>query len=231
MSLNTFPVFLDGVRATALYHPQFSASSLSANFCSLHRYRSRNSKVQLGISVNTLVDAFFCILDCTISSDLSCDVVLGRDWFTFVSHAFPNATITISETECLDECLDFSISPRVGVRLIEEGAFFPVLIFDERKLNLQSVVAEDDSMDCDANPYLIDPGVIGPGATFFYHSDIGPGATLSWSSSLMSSENPSINGISHDETCYTASIPTNVTDFLTFIESQASSRSVLLSIA
>ena len=161
------------------------------------------------------------------SPAISLDVVLGRDWFAFVSHAFPNATITLSETKCLD----FSIFPRVGVRLIEEGAFFPVLIFDERKLNLQSVVAEDDSMDCDANLYLIDPGVIGPGATFFYHSDIGPGATLSWSSSLMSSENPSINGISHDETCYTASIPTNVTDFLTFIESQASSCSVLLSIA
>ena len=47
----------------------------------------------------------------------------------------------------------------------------------------------------------------------------------------MSSENPSINGISHDETCYTASILTNVTDFLTFIESQASSCFVLLSIA
>ena len=81
-------------------------------------------------------------------------------------------------------------------------------------------------MDCNTNPYLI-----GPGATFFDHSDIGPGSTLSCSLSLMSSENPSFNSISHDETCYTASIPTNVTDFLTFIESQASSRSVLLPIA
>ena len=166
------------------------------------------------------------------SPAISLDVVLGRDWFAFVSHAFPNATITLSETKCLD----FSIFPRVGVRLIEEGALFPVLIFDERKLNLQSVVAEDDSMDCDANPYLIDSGVIGPGATFFDHSDIGPDATLlSCSSSLMSSKNPSFNGISHDKTCYTASIPssfpTNVTDFLTFIESKASSCSVLLSIA
>ena len=117
MSLNTFPIFLDGVRATASYHPQCSASSLSANFSSLHRYRSRNGKVQLGISVDTSVDSFFCFLDCTVSSDLSCDIVLGRDWFAFVSHAFPKATITLSET---------------GVRLMEQGSFSPALVFDER---------------------------------------------------------------------------------------------------
>ena len=74
-------------------------------------------KVQLGISVDTSVDSFFCFLDCTVSSDLSCDIVLGRDWFAFVSHAFPNATITLSET---------------GIRLMEQGSFSPALVFDER---------------------------------------------------------------------------------------------------
>ena len=170
-------------------------------------------KVQLEISVDTLVDSFFCFLDC---SDLSCDVVLGHDWFAFVSHVFRNATITLSET---------------GVRLMEQGAFFPGLVFDERNLNLQLVVAEY-SMDCNANPYLIDPGVIGPGATLFDYSDIGPSATLSCSSSLISSKIPSVNSISH-ETCYAVSIPTNVLspDFLTFIESLTRSVHVLLSIA
>ena len=84
-------------------------------------------------------------------------------------------------------------------------------------------------MDCDTNPCIIDPGVIGPGATLFDHSDIGPGATLSCSSSLISSNIPFVNSISDDETCDAASIPTNVPEFLTFIES--STRSVLLSIA
>ena len=74
-------------------------------------------------------------LDQTLDS-----LFLGYDWFAFVSHAFPNATITLLET---------------GV----QGVFFPALVFDERKLNLQLVVAED-SMDCNANPYLIDPGVV-----------------------------------------------------------------------
>ena len=31
-------------------------------------------------------------------------------------------------------------------------------------------------MDCDSNPCLIDPGVIGPGATLFDYCDLGPGA-------------------------------------------------------
>ena len=63
-------------------------------------------------------------------------------------------------------------------------------------------------MDCDSNPCLIDPGVIGPGATLFDYCDLGPGATFSCPSSLMSSNIPSV----------AASIPTNVPDFLTFIE-------------
>ena len=100
-----------------------------------------------------------------------------------------------------------------------EGVFFPALIFDERNLNLQLEVAKDDSMDCDANPCLIDPGVIGPGATLIDYCDLGPGATLSCSSSLKSSNISSV----------ATSLPTNVPNFLTFIES--STRSVLLSIA
>ena len=121
-------------------------------------------------------------MDCTVSSDISqaCYLVLGCDWFAFLSHAFPNATIALSETDCLD----FGISPRVGVRLLViEGVFFPALIFDERNLILQLEVAKDDSMDCNANPCLIDPGVIGPGATLFDYCDLGPGATLPCSSS------------------------------------------------
>ena len=134
MSFNTFHVFLDGVRATALYSPQSSASSLSASFCSLHKYRSHNGKVQLGISVETSVDSFFCFLDCSVSSDLSCDIVLGRDWFTYVSHVIPNATITLSETEYLD----FGISPQlgIGVRMIEPGTSFLALAFGGTYLSL-----------------------------------------------------------------------------------------------
>ena len=136
MSFNTFHVFLDGVRATALYSPQSSASSLSASFCSLHKYRSLNGKVQLGISVETSVDPFFCFLDCSVSSDLSCDIVLGRDWFTYVSHVIRNATITLwlSETEYLD----FGISPQlgIGVRMIEPGTSFLALAFDGTYLSL-----------------------------------------------------------------------------------------------
>lgn len=69
--MSTFPVFIDGVGATALYHPQSSALSLCTEFCSLRRYRSRNGKVQLGVSVDTSVDHFFCLLDCTVVSNLS----------------------------------------------------------------------------------------------------------------------------------------------------------------
>lgn len=62
---------------------------------------------------------FFCLLDCTVVSDLcsSCDVLLGRDWFTYASHTIPNATIRLSETEYLD----FGRSPQKGIRVIEEG--------------------------------------------------------------------------------------------------------------
>ena len=128
--MSNFQVFIDGVTATARYHPQSSSSSLSTNFCSRHRYRSRNGKVQLNISVqiDTSVDSFFCNLDCSISSDLSCDISLGCDWFTYVSTTFPIAKISLSETEHLD----FGVSPRVGV-CIEEGVFFlAALIFDVR---------------------------------------------------------------------------------------------------
>ena len=128
--MSNFQVFIDGVTATARYHPQSSSSSLSTSFCSRHRYRSRNGKVQLGIAVqiDTSVDSFFCNLDCSISSDLSCDISLGCDWFTYVSTTFSNAKISLSETVHLD----FGVSPRVGVR-IEEGVFFlAALIFDGR---------------------------------------------------------------------------------------------------
>ena len=217
----TFQVFLDGVRATALYDPESSTSFLSASFSSLHRYRrSRNSKIQLGISVDTSVVPIFCFLDCLVVSDLSCDIILGRDWFTYVSHIFPNATITLSETEHLD----FGISPRVGVRTIEQGVSFLLMTFDRRYSSIWSV-ARNDSMDYDQSPNLIDVGVIGPGATL---SDIDPGVTLS-SSSLMSSEIPSVSSLSHNETCSVASIPMSISEFLTFIET--SSRPVLLSIA
>ena len=85
-----------------------------------------------------------------------------------------------------------------------------------------------DSLDYDSNP--TDPNliVIGPGATT---SDIGPGATLSCPSSLMSSEIPSVSGLSIKDTFHVqvASIPTNIPHFLTFIET--STRPVLLSIA
>ena len=119
-NMSTFHVIIDGARATALYYPQSSTSSLSANFCSLHRYRSRNGKVRLGVSVDTLVDPFFCLLDCTVFNDLSpnpCDIVLGCDWFTYVSLTFPNAIIRLSETEYLD----FSLSPQMGIHIIEQG--------------------------------------------------------------------------------------------------------------
>lgn len=54
-----------------------------------------------------------------------------------------------------------------------------------------------DPLDYDSNP--TDPNliVIGPGATM---SDIGPGATLSCPSSLMSSEIPSVSGLSNKDT-------------------------------
>ena len=118
----SFRVFLDGLRATALYNPLSSSSSLSEGFCSLHGYRSRNGKVQLGISVETLIGPFFCLLDCLVSSDLSGDIVLGRDWFNHVSHIYPNATVTLSNTEYLD----FGISSQlgIGVRMIEPGVSF-----------------------------------------------------------------------------------------------------------
>ena len=132
--MSNFQVFIDGVTATARYHPQSSSSSLSTNFCSGHRYRSRNGKVQLAIGISvqidTSVDSFFCNLDCSISgsSDLSCDISLGRDWINYVSTTFPIAKISLSETEHLD----FGVSPRVGV-CIEEGVFFlAALIFDVR---------------------------------------------------------------------------------------------------
>ena len=59
-----------------------------------------------------------------------------------------------------------------------------------------------DSLDYNTNPNLIDLGVTGPGATV---SDIGSGANLSCSSSLMSSE---ILCLSNNEICDVASIPT-----------------------
>ena len=133
MSFNNFQVLLDGVRATALYDPKSSASSLSANFLSLHRYRSRNNKVHLGVSVNTSVVPFFCFLDCSVSSDLSCDIALGRDWFTYVSHILPNATITLSDTEYID----FGVSPQlgIGVRMNEAGASSLTLTYDGSHLS------------------------------------------------------------------------------------------------
>jgi hypothetical protein len=82
---------------------------------------SHNGKVQLGISVDTSMNPFFCFLDCSIprASDFSCDIFLGRDWFNYVSTTIPNAKISLSETEYLD----FGVSPQVGVR-IEQGVFF-----------------------------------------------------------------------------------------------------------
>jgi hypothetical protein len=109
-----FHVFIDGVKATARYHPQSSTSSLSAIFCSCYRYRSRNGKVQLGISVYTSVNPFFAFW----ISDLSCDIFLCRDWFNYVSTTwtFPNekfhyrklSTLTIDWFRCF---------PWVGVRI------------------------------------------------------------------------------------------------------------------
>jgi hypothetical protein len=137
------------------------------------------------------VNPFFCSLDCSISGDLSCDIFLGCDWFNYVSTTFPIAKISLSETEYLD----FGVSPRVGVCMIEQGVFFLASTFDGRKLILWSI-ARNDLMDCDTNPSLVDLGFIGPGATV---SDIGPGATFSCSSPLISSENPSVSGLSENE--------------------------------
>jgi hypothetical protein len=53
------------------------------------------------------------------ASDFSCDILLGRDWFNYVSTTFPNVKISLSETEYLG----FGVSPQVGVR-IEQGVFF-----------------------------------------------------------------------------------------------------------
>jgi hypothetical protein len=167
------------------------------------------------------MNPFFCFLDCSISraSDFSCNIFLGRDWFNYVSTTFPNAKISLSETEYLD----FGVSPQVGVR-IEQGVFFLASTFDGRNLIFWSV-ARDDLMDCDSNPSLVDLGFIGSDATV---SDIGPGATFSHSSSLISSENPSVSGLSENET-HVVSVPMNVPDFLTFIKTLT--RSALISIA
>ena len=80
-------------------------------------------------------------------------------------------------------------------------------------------------MDCDTNLSLVDLGVIGPGAAVF---DIGPGATCSSSSPLVSSENPSVSDLSENKT-HVVSVPMNVPEFLTFIET--STRPALISIA
>ena len=72
----------------------------------------------------------------------------------------------------------------------------------------------------------MDIGVAGPGAMV---SDIGPGATLSTSSSLFCSDVPSVSNLSKNDTRHVVSVPMNIPDFLTFIET--SSRPALLSIA
>ena len=51
-------------------------------------------------------------------------------------------------------------------------------------------------MDCDLNPSFGEVGFIGSDATM---SNIGPGATFSRSSPLMSSENLSVSGLPEDE--------------------------------
>jgi hypothetical protein len=84
-------------------------------------------------------------------------------------------------------------------------------------------------MDCDLNPSLVDLGFIGSDASLTV-SDIGPGATFSHSSSYISSKNPSVSGLSENEShVASVSVPMNVPDFLIFIET--STRPVLISIA
>ena len=95
---------------------------------SCYGYQSHNSKVQLGISVDTSMNPFFCFLECSISSNFSCDIFLGRDWFNYVSTMFPNAKISLSETEYLD----FSVSPRLGVHIDQSVFSLAALIFDGR---------------------------------------------------------------------------------------------------
>ena len=105
-------------------------------------------------------------------------VSLIPQWIPF--SAFWNAQSPV----ILLATFSFGVSLWVGV-CIEQGGFFLASTFHER--NLIWSVARNDLLDCDTIPSSVDLGFIGSGAT---ESDIGPGATFSCSSSLISSENP-----------------------------------------
>jgi hypothetical protein len=116
--MSTFPVFIDGVGATLFTILNPLLRHCLQNFVLFVDTGLAMARFSLVFRLTPRRTVFFCLLDCTVVSDLSssCDVLLGRDWFTYASHTIPNATIRLSEIEYLD----FG-SPQKGIRVIEEG--------------------------------------------------------------------------------------------------------------
>ena len=133
------------------------------NFYSLNRYQSHN-------------------LNCKTIAKFSLVSLLIPRWIPFSAFWNVRSPVILLAT------FSFGVSLWVGVR-IKQGGFFLASTFHGRKLILWSV-ARNDLLDCDTIPSSVDLGFIGSGAT---KSDIGPGATFSSWSSLISSENPSIS--------------------------------------
>ena len=169
---NTFHVFLDGagVRATALYNPQSSTSSLSESFCALHQYWSCNRKVQLGflsIPQGILFSALWNALSSAVFLATSSWVVIGLH--TSYIH-FQMQWSCVQNLSQWTLTLEF-LNKWVFALLIKVWSNF----LGGSKSNFWSI-ARSDSMGYDMNSNLIDHRVIGPGAAV---SHIGSGATFS----------------------------------------------------